>query len=129
MLEVGMKYKIQEISTPERSAKAMGSGGLEVFSTPSMIALIEKTCYACVQEHLEEGKSTVGTLINVKHLSATPIFMNVSAECEVTEIDGRRIAFKVSAFDECGKIGEGIHERFIIDTQRFLDNANHKMDG
>lgn len=126
MLKLGMKNKLQEMATPERSAQSFGSGGLEVYSTPSMIALIEKTCYTCVQGEMEEGKSTVGTLVNIRHLSATPIFMNVSAECELVEIDGPRLVFRVAVFDECGKVGEGMHERFVVNTETFLENANHK---
>ena len=126
MLEIGMKnscsVKVDETDT----AKTMGSGSLDVFATPSMIALMEKSASECVQSHLEDGNTTVGTLMNVKHLSATPLGMNVTAECELVEIDGRRLVFIVTASDERGEIGKGTHERFIIDAERFMAKTNSK---
>ncbi len=127
-LKTGMTYTYSSIATPERSAKAMGSGGLPVFATPALVAMIECACYNCVKEALEEGMTTVGTALNIKHVSATPEGMNVTAECELIEIDRRRLVFKVAAFDECGKIGEGTHERFIVEVEKFMENANFKKE-
>lgn len=125
-LKTGIKGKETWTVTSERTSDKVGSGGLPVFATPMMIGMIEKACFDSVQPYLEEGKGTVGTHVNVSHLAATPVGMKVTAECELIEIDGRRLVFKVSARDERGLIGEGTHERFIIDTVKFLAKTNNK---
>ena len=112
--------------TPEMSAARIGSGLVEVFATPMMVALIEQTCLESVLPHLEEGQGTVGTLVNVSHVSATPIGMRVWCESELVEVDRRRLVFKVKAYDECGLIGEGTHERFIIDNAKFMEKIKAK---
>ena len=91
-----------------------------------MIALMEEAAYKSVQGELEEGKGSVGTVMNVKHLSSTPIGMEVTAKSHLIEVDRRRLIFKVEAFDERGKIGEGIHERFIIDNEDFQKKTDNK---
>ena len=113
--------------TPEMSAARVGSGLVEVFATPMMISLIEQTCNESVLPYLDEGQGTVGTLVNVAHTSATPIGMRVWCESELVEVDRRRLVFKVKTFDECGPIGEGTHERFIIDTAKFFDKVKGKV--
>ena len=120
MLNTGIKGSASEIVTNEKTAVAVGSGGLSVYATPAMIALMEKSAYESVQSLLEEGSGTVGTLMNIQHISATPVGMKVIA------IDGRKLTFKVTAFDEVGKIGEGIHERFIINNEKFQAKTNSK---
>jgi predicted thioesterase len=100
---------------------------VDVFATPMMIALVEQTCNESVLPHLAPGEGTVGTLVNVAHTAATPIGMRVWCESELVEVDRRRLVFCVKAFDECGSIGEGIHERFIIDTAKFFDKVKAKM--
>lgn len=119
MVEIGIKGRLEQTVTPEMSAARVGSGLVDVFATPMMIALIEKTCNESVLPCLEDGQGTVGTLVNVSHTAATPMGMRVWCESELVEVDRRRLVFKVKAFDECGIIGEGIHERFIIDTVKF----------
>lgn len=119
MVEIGIKGRLEQAVTPEMSAARVGSGLVDVFATPMMIALVEKTCNESVLPCLEEGQGTVGTLVNVSHTAATPMGMRVWCESELVEVDRRRLVFKVKAFDECGIIGEGIHERFIIDTVKF----------
>lgn len=119
MLSVGMKNECSAAVDNGNTARAMGSGSLNVFATPAMIALMEKAAAECVLSELAEGQTSVGTLMNVKHISATPIGMTVTAKCELTEIDGRRICFEVEAFDDRGMIGKGKHERFIVDAERF----------
>ncbi len=104
----------------------MGSGDLPVFATPCMIALMEEASQSSVAPYLEEGQGTVGTRLSVSHDAATPLGMKVWAESCLTEIDGRRLVFEVRAFDECGPIGKGSHERFIIKKQRFLEKAEAK---
>jgi fluoroacetyl-CoA thioesterase len=104
----------------ENTAAAVGAGGVEVFGTPMMIALMEMAAWRAVEDKLEPGLVTVGTLVNVKHLAATPLGQQVHAYAELLEIDGRRLVFKVEAYDERQKIGEGIHERYIVQLERFL---------
>lgn len=104
----------------ENTAAAVGAGGIEVFGTPMMIALMEMAAWRAVEDKLEPGLVTVGTLVNVKHLGATPLGQQVRASAELLEADGRRLVFKVEAYDERQKIGEGTHERFIVQLERFL---------
>ena len=120
MIETGIKGHREQIVTPEMSAARVGSGLVDVFATPMLVALIEQTCYESVLPHLEEGQGTVGTLVNVSHLSATPIGKRVWCDSELTEVDRRRLVFCVKAYDEAGLIGEGTHERFVIDTEKFM---------
>ena len=128
MLEIGMKGK-QEVAADEtNSAKTMGSGTLDVFATPAMIALMEKTAWESVQPYLEEGSGTVGTLMNVKHVAASPVGMKITCETELTKVDGRALTFSVKAFDETGLIGEGEHERFIVYNEKFQAKADAKLE-
>ena len=126
MIQTGIKGRREQTVTAEMSAARIGSGLVEVFATPMMVALIEQTCLESVLPHLEEGQGTVGTLINVSHVSATPVGMRVWCESELTEVDRRRLVFRVKAYDQCGLIGEGIHERFVIDTAKFMDKISAK---
>lgn len=126
MIEIGIKGRLEQTVTPEMSAARVGSGLVEVFATPMMIALMEKTCNESVLPCLDEGQGTVGTHLNVAHSAATPVGMRVWCESELVEVDRRRLVFKVKAFDECGLIGEGTHERFIIDTAKFAAKVYSK---
>ncbi len=127
MLEKGIKGFGELTVNESNTAEALGSGSLAVFATPSMIALMEKTSRLSVDPFLEEGQSTVGTLVNVKHLSATPVGMKVTCSTELVEIDRRRLVFHVECSDEKGLIGEGEHERFIIDAEKFMFKASAKL--
>lgn len=126
MLEIGIKGKEETVVSETNSAKTMGSGTLDVFATPAMTALMEKTAWKSVAAHLDEGCGTVGTLLNITHDAPTPFGMKVWCESELMEIDGRRLVFHVTAYDEKGKIGEGRHERFIIQNEKFQAKANKK---
>lgn len=126
MLKAGIIKEITEKVTDKNTAKTMKSGELNVYATPAMIALMEQAAYTSVADELEEGQGSVGTLMNVKHISATPVGMEVTAKSELVEIDGRRLVFQVEAFDERGKIGEGEHERFIVDNVKFQQKADSK---
>lgn len=126
MFEVGRKGKMSETVTDGNTAAAYGSGLLPVFATPALIALMEKTCWTSVADALEEGHGTVGTYIDVKHTAPTPVGLTVTCESELTAIDARKLTFIVRAYDEKGPIGEGTHERFVIDNARFLKKANEK---
>ena len=127
MIEVGMKFTVKITVGDQDTARAVGSGTLAVLATPRMIALMEEAAYKCIGAELEKGASSVGTLMNVKHLSATPVGMVVSASAEVTEVDGRRVAFKVEAYDEAGIIGEGVHERFVVFEEKFVSKTYAKL--
>ena len=126
MLTIGIKGTQSVTVSNDNTAAAMGSGTLAVFATPAMIALMEKTAYISVQDALDEGMGSVGTLLNVKHLAATPVGMQVTCESELVEIDNRRLVFSVKAYDEIGLIGEGTHERFIVQNEKFLAKTNAK---
>lgn len=121
-LSIGLKYKEEKTVKMEDTAKIFGSGAAEVFATPMMIGLMEAASMNCVKDYLPEGHSTVGTLVNVKHISATRVGKKVWAEAELIEIDRRRLVFKVTAYDEDKQIGEGTHERFIIDEEKFMSS-------
>ena len=127
-MEIGMKFETELAVTQEMTAQAYGSGKLPVFATPRMIAMMENTAYRCVQDDLAEGQGTVGTMVNVKHVSATPIGMRVRCEAVLTGVDRRRLSFDVRAWDEAGLIGEGTHDRFIIDAEKFMRNAEAKRN-
>ena len=121
-LSIGLKYKEEKIVKMEDTAKVFGSGAAEVFATPMMIGLMEAASMNSVKELLPEGYSTVGTMVNIKHVSATRVGKKVWAEAELIEIDRKRLVFKVTAYDEDKIIGEGIHERFIINDEKFMSN-------
>ncbi len=128
MLQTGIKGKKELMVTDENTAKTMGSGALNVFATPAMIALMEETAWTSVQSELEEGSGTVGTALNVKHVSATPVGMKVTCETELVKVDGRALVFSVKAYDEAGLIGEGEHERFIVFNEKFQSKADAKRE-
>ena len=126
---VGMKARVEDLVTQNNTAICAGSGTLPVFATPFMCALMEKAAWMAIAPGLNEGDSSVGTKLNISHLSATPVGLKVWAESEVTAVDGKRIELKVAAYDEKGLIGEGTHERFIIANERFVAKANRKLEG
>ena len=128
MLEAGIKGTKEIMVTNENTAQTMGSGTLDVFATPAMIALMENTAYESVASELEEGSGTVGTALNVKHVAATPVGMKVTCETELIKVDGRALTFSVKAFDEKGLIGEGEHERFIVFNEKFQAKADAKLE-
>ncbi len=115
-----MKYSVSVRVDKTNSAAALGSGNLEVFATPAMVALMENAAMNAVAGELPEGSATVGTLLNVAHTRATGMGDVVTAEAVLEEVDGRRLVFSVSAADSKGEIGKGKHERFIVDCERFL---------
>lgn len=110
--------------THENTAASVGAGGVEVFGTPMMVALMENAAWRAVVNNLEEGDVTVGTVVNVRHLAATPLGQQIRAIAELIEIDGRRLVFNVEAYDENRKIGEGQHERFIVNLERFIQRID-----
>jgi predicted thioesterase len=129
LLKPGMKGEKQEAVTDENTAESWGSGGLPVYATPAMIALLEAACLAAVDPFLPEGFSTVGTELNVKHMAATAPGMTVRASGELLEVDGRRLLFRAEVWDDAGKIGEGTHSRFVVENEKFLKKARDKKAG
>ena len=119
-IEIGLTHTSRCVVDESRSAKSMGSGDLAVFATPSMVALMENAAMNAVGGGLPAGSTTVGTKIDVSHVRATPITADVEATATVVGVDGRKLLFKVEAFDAKGVIGEGTHERFIVDVDKFL---------
>ncbi len=128
MLELNMTGKETVTVTEENTASAVGSGSLRVFATPALAALIEKAACNCLQGKLEEGTTSVGTILNIKHIAATPVGMKAEATVTLVEIDGRRLVFSVSVTDERDKISEGVHERFIVNSEKFMSKVNAKLD-
>ncbi len=127
MLENGLKGQQSEIVTNDKTAAVMGSGTLLVYATPAMIALMEKTAMLSVASELEEGQATVGTLLEISHLAACGLGTKVSCESELVEIDRKRLVFSVTAYNGETVIGKGRHERFIIDTEKFMSKiANNQ---
>ena len=120
MIEIGLKYESVVEVTSANSAKTMGSGDMDVFATPSMVALMENAAMMAVASALPEGSATVGTQINTSHIKASPIGATITASAELTEVEGRKLTFAVKAWDEKGVIGEGVHTRFVVDRERFL---------
>ena len=128
MLEAGIKLTQTEKVTEKNSAASLGSGLLPVYATPAMILLIESTAAKSVVPELEEGMTTVGTKLNVDHLAATPIGMEVRCECELIQVDRRKLVFKAEVYDGCELVGKGIHERFIVASEKFMIKANSKLN-
>ena len=127
-METGITGRQTITVTEDKTAAVMGSGELAVFATPAMIALLENTASKSVADALEPGQGTVGTLIDVKHVAATPVGMEVTCETKLVEVDRKRLIFEVKAYDAAGVIGEGIHERFIIDNEKFMAKAEAKKN-
>ena len=126
MLQSGIKGKIELTVTPDKCAGALGSGELDVFATPAMIALIEETAWKSVLPYLESGEGTVGTALNIRHLAATPVGLQVRCETELTLVDRRRLVFEAKVYDPFGLVGEGTHERFVIQYEKFMKKLEEK---
>ena len=126
-ITVGLKGQATNLVEREDTAYEVGSGSLLVYATPCMVALMEGAACDAIAEYLPEDKTSVGTMLNISHVSATPVGLEVRAEAEITAVEGNKLCFKVSAYDEAGLIGEGTHERFIVSSQRFLDKTYSKL--
>ncbi len=123
-----IKATVKEIVTESNTALSVGSGSLKVYATPAMLALMEKAACEAVASILNEGETTVGTLLNVQHTAATPVGMEVSATAELVSRDGRKLVFNVTANDDSGEIGKGTHERFIVFADRFTEKTYSKLN-
>ncbi|MGB7912914.1 MAG: thioesterase family protein [Desulfobaccales bacterium] len=125
-IEVGMKHEKRLQTGPEHSARKFFQGVPEVFGTPFLGGLFEGVCAELIAAHLGAGEQSVGISMNLKHLAATPLGMEVRAVAEVSQVDGRKITCKVEGFDEKEKIGEAVHERFIINAEKFNQKVEAK---
>lgn len=126
-LEVGMKGRVASAVEREDTAQEVGSGSLLVYATPCMVALMEGAACEAIAGALPEGKTSVGIELNIAHISATPVGLEVYAEAEVTAVDKSILSFRVSAYDESGLIGEGTHKRALVTTQKFLEKTYEKL--
>ncbi len=125
-LKIGTKYTVEAEVLEHMTARQIGSGEAIVLSTPSLLALMEEAAWKAVAPMLEAGQSTVGTYAALKHLSATPLGMKVRVEAVLTAVDRRKLTFAIEAFDEAEKIAEAEHERFVIDSAKFISKAEGK---
>lgn len=128
MIEKGIKGKGETKATSDNTAEKLGSGTLPVFATPAMILLIEKTASESLVPHLQEGESTVGTLLDVKHTAPSIIGSDITCRTELIEVDRSRLVFDVRVCDKAGEIGSGRHERFIINNEKFMSRARSRLE-
>ncbi len=126
-IEIGMEASVSMLAEKEDTALEVGSGSLLVYATPCMAALMEGAACEAIAGALEENETTVGIELNIQHLSATPVGMEVRAAAKVTAVEGKVITFSLSAFDEAGEIGKGTHKRALVNAQRFLDKTYAKL--
>lgn len=126
-IEPGLIGELTLIVQESDTARFSGGENLPpVFSTPNVVKLLERTSNVTIQPYLLEGQGSVGTVVNIRHLAATPVGFTVRTRVEVLEVEGRRVKFKVEAWDDLEKIAEGEHERFIIDLGKFIDRVEKK---
>ena len=127
IIEIGLQGHAETLVEKEDTAQAVGSGGLLVYATPCLAALMEGAAYESIAPFLAEGESSVGTRMDLTHSSATPVGMEVRAESTVSAVEGRRITFEIVAYDEAGEIGRAVHERVLIKADRFLEKCYAKL--
>jgi fluoroacetyl-CoA thioesterase len=129
-LRPGLTAEIEQLVVPELTADALGNHGVRVFATPFVINLMELTCNAVMKPELPAGFATVGTMVEMTHLAATPVGMKVRAKATLLETDGKRCLFEVTVWDETEKVAEGRHERFVVpNLEKFLSRAMSKRGG
>ena len=116
----GLHNSVTLVVEHKDTAAVYGSGALEVFATPAMIALMEKTSLESVADKIGEGNTTVGIAVNIKHLKASPVGSTIRCDAKLVEVDRRRLVFEVKCFEGETLVGEGIHERFVVDSQKFM---------
>ncbi len=126
-ITVGRKGEACTLVEREDTAKEVGSGDLLVYATPCMVALMEGAACEAIADCLKDTETTVGTMLNIEHIAATPVGLEVRAEAEVTAVEGKVITFQVCAYDEAGQIGKGTHKRVIVNSQKFLDKTYDKL--
>ncbi len=126
-ITVGLKGEAATLVEREDTAKEVGSGDLLVYATPCMVALMEGAACEAIADCISESQTTVGTMLNIEHISATPVGLEVRAEATVTAVEGKVITFDVHAYDEAGEIGKGTHKRVLINSQKFLERTYNKL--
>jgi fluoroacetyl-CoA thioesterase len=125
-LTPGLTNEIETVVTEADTAERLGSGLVPVFGTPALVGLMENAAVRALEGHLPPSQTSVGGRIDVRHLAATPVGMRVRARAELVEVEGRRLAFRIEAWDEMEPIGEATHERFVVDVERFVKKARDK---
>jgi len=125
-LMTGLSAEISITVTESDTAARWGSGLVPVFATPALVGLMEAAAVKALEGYLPENQTTVGGHIDVHHLAATPIGMKVHARAELASVDGRKLTFQIEAWDELEKVGEALHERFVIDIEKFIARAQAK---
>jgi fluoroacetyl-CoA thioesterase len=125
-LIAGLSGELEHIVSAEDTASRWGSGLVPVFSTPALVGLMESAAVQALEGALQAGQTSVGSRIDVHHLAATPVGMKVHARAELTAVEGRKLTFKVQAWDEVELIGEADHERFVVDEARFIGRVGAK---
>jgi fluoroacetyl-CoA thioesterase len=128
-LEPGLSAEIEHTVSDDDTASRWGSGLVPVYSTPALVGLLESAAVAALAGHLPAGQTTVGGHIDVRHLAATPVGMRVRARAELTAVDGRKLVFKLQAWDEVEPVGDATHERVVIDEARFVARVDAKRKG
>ena len=126
-LKAGLRGEVASQVELQDTALEVGSGSLRVFATPCMVAMMEGAACEALEGLLPEGQTSVGTRLEIRHTAATPVGLEVRAEAELTQVEGRKLTFQVRAFDEKGEIGSGTHERILVSEQKFLDKAYEKL--
>ena len=128
-MKIGDTYEVTGVVTEENTAASFGSGGLPVFGTPYLAAMMECAAYMLMQKDLPEGKSSVGTKLDISHVSPSPIGMRIRAAAEAIDVsdDGKFAEFRVTAYDDAGLIGEGTHKRAVITIERFMNKCMAKL--
>lgn len=127
-MKVGDSIILSEEVVSDNTASTWGSGSLPVYATPAMVLLVEKAAVKLLSDKLDEGFTTVGTNLNIAHISATPIGGTIKCQCTLSEIDRKRLEFHVEITDAKGRVGIGRHERFIVESEPFMEKAKHKFD-
>jgi predicted thioesterase len=122
-LTPGLTAEEETIVTEDDTAERLGSGSVPVLGTPALVGLMEGAAIRALEEHLPPGMTTVGSRVDIRHLAPTPVGMRVRARAELVEVEGRRLVFRIEAWDERQQIGEATHERFVVDRERFIAKA------
>ena len=126
-IPVGTKAQVRTVTERSDTALEVGSGSLLVYATPCMVALMEGAACEAIEQFLPEDKTSVGTYLQIEHISATPVGMEVWAEAELIQAEGNTLTFQLTAYDESGVIGQGTHKRVLVSSQRFLDKTYAKL--
>ena len=127
-IHIGDEIELMEQVVPENTAKEWGSGSLPVYATPAMILLVEKSAVKLLDGKLDEGQTSVGTNLNIAHVSATPVGGTIKCHCTLSEIDRKRLVFHIEVTDDKGRVGIGTHERFIVSEEPFMEKAAKKLE-